>query len=266
MIENAFSQREVEDMQEESNNILEFLINSSILNNRLSERLDLRRRSSGQQVIRKVQPINDISSVFSKMASDERLVNTLRMLMNDEPELMEEKLSYKQHLTNWVPGLRANDADDRFLIHNDWTYYQENGYQPSIITAAICIDDCPPESGPLHIWPGTHLTPLKHDTVQIVRNSYQIPTGLLNDSDSTDLTLQSGALIFFHSLLAHKSEPNLTDTPRRIIFFSYVPKTQSIGLDVRNGPLRKKEAPYEARFLSARKSGLCVDRYKLKPL
>jgi len=263
VIENAFTYEEVATMKNEADDILGFLLNSSIANNRLSQRVDLRSAPDGQQTVRKVQPINDISHLFTKISGMDRILDPLRLLMSDEPELMEEKMSYKQRLNRQLKHFKANKADDRFLIHNDWAYYRENGYPPTIITAAVCIDDCPIESGPLHIWPGTHLVNLPHDEVQIVRKSYQIPDEHLHLYQGIDLIVPAGSLVFFHGLLAHYSSYNLTQLPRRIIFFSYVPKKDSIGLDVRNAPMRKQEAHFEKIYLDASLSGRYIDQIKI---
>ena len=79
-----------------------------------SGRLDWHLTSQGQQVVRKIQPINDLSLAFTQAAADERLTGPLRELMDDDPVLMEEKLNYKQPLPQKCGGA-AHPAHGRTI-------------------------------------------------------------------------------------------------------------------------------------------------------
>ncbi|MDE2798118.1 MAG: phytanoyl-CoA dioxygenase family protein, partial [Gemmatimonadota bacterium] len=93
----AFNAEEVARMQHEADRILELIINSSLANGRKSGRLDILQTSTGPMV-RKIQPINDLSLFLAGVSADERLIGPMRQLMGDEPILMEEKLNYKEPL------------------------------------------------------------------------------------------------------------------------------------------------------------------------
>lgn len=45
-------------------------------------------------MIRKVQPVNDLSAIITRLSVDPRLVAPMADLMGDDPVLMEEKLNY----------------------------------------------------------------------------------------------------------------------------------------------------------------------------
>ena len=244
-MERVFSEEEVQRMRKEADAILELILNSSNSLQRQSGRLDLVRNEAGL-LVRKIQPINDLSLYLSQISADSRLLDPMRALMNEEPILMEEKLNYKQPLPGLSFGFETKPRDtDRFPVHNDWAYYRAQNYPQGIISSAITLDDCPAESGPIRIWPGTHKSHLEHESVDI---GLQVQPGLVDFEDGEDLLLPAGSVAFFSSLLVHNSRPNISGNPRRMMIYSHYPASAKMGVDVRNGPTRLREAPYEWEY------------------
>jgi len=244
-MERVFSDDEVQRMRKEADDILELILNSSNSLERQSGRLDLVRNEAGY-LVRKIQPINDLSLYLSQISADSRLLDPMRTLMNEEPILMEEKLNYKQPLPGLSFGFETKPRDtDRFPVHNDWAYYRAQNYPQGIISSAITLDDCPAESGPIRIWPGTHKSHLEHESVDI---GLQVQPGLVDFEGGEDLLLPAGSVAFFSSLLVHNSRPNISEKPRRMMIYSHYPASAKMGVDVRNGPTRLREAPYEWEY------------------
>ena len=244
-MERVFSDDEVQRMRKEADDILELILNSSNSLERQSGRLDLVRNELGF-LVRKIQPINDLSLYLSQISADSRLLDPMRALMNEEPILMEEKLNYKQPLPGLSFGFETKPRDtDRFPVHNDWAYYRAQNYPQGIISSAITLDDCPAEAGPIHIWPGTHKSHLEHESVDI---GLQVQPGLVDFEGGEDLLLPAGSVAFFSSLLVHNSRPNISGKPRRMMIYSHYPASAKMGVDVRNGPTRLREAPYEWEY------------------
>ncbi len=244
-MESVFSDDEVQRMRKEADDILELILNSSNSLERQSGRLDLVRNEAGF-LVRKIQPINDLSLYLSQISADSRLLDPMRALMNEEPILMEEKLNYKQPLPGLSFGFETKPrGTDRFPVHNDWAYYRAQNYPQGIISSAITLDDCPAESGPIHIWPGTHKSHLEHESVDI---GLQVQPGLVDFEGGEDLLLPAGSVAFFSSLLVHNSRPNISGKPRRMMIYSHYPASAKMGVDVRNGPTRLREAPYEWEY------------------
>ena len=244
-MERVFSDDEVKRMRKEADEILELILNSSNSLERQSGRLDLVRNEAGF-LVRKIQPINDLSLYLSQISADSRLLDPMRALMNEEPILMEEKLNYKQPLPGLSFGFKTKPRDtDRFPVHNDWAYYRAQNYPQGIISSAITLDDCPAESGPIRIWPGTHKSHLEHESVDI---GLQVQPGLVDFEGGEDLLLPAGSVAFFSSLLVHNSRPNTSGKPRRMMIYSHYPASAKMGVDVRNGPTRLREAPYEWEY------------------
>ena len=252
ILENVFSQEELETLKAESDYLLELIINSSIMHNRLSSRLDWRRSSKGVQTVRKIQPINDLSLYFSKAIADERIVHPLRQIMGEDPVLMEEKLNYKQPLNSIVEGLPIRDIDDYFPVHNDWAYYAAQGYPQSVLSSALLLDDCTPENGPLRIWPGSHKSHLEH---QKMENGLEVMPNLIDHAGGIDMIAPAGSFMIFHVLVVHNSRPNVSGRPRRLMIYSHYPQSFDMPFDVRNSPTRLRESPYERSYMRARERG-----------
>jgi ectoine hydroxylase-related dioxygenase (phytanoyl-CoA dioxygenase family) len=242
----VFDAAEVARMRGEADRILELVINSSLTLDRTSRRLDLTQDDAGNQMVRKIQPINDLSLYLSEVSADERLLGPMRQLMGDEPVLMEEKLNYKEPLPEPLPGLRPARADSRFPVHSDWAYYKAQNYPQTIISSAVSMDDCTPESGPLRVWPGSHRAHLEHE--RLANGDLQVRADLIDLHGGQDILAPAGSVMLFHVLLVHNSRGNGSGRPRRLMIYSHFPEAAGIGFDVRNGRTRFLESPFEWEF------------------
>lgn len=258
ILPSIFDPDEVRRMQQESDRILELIINSSLALGRKSRRLDIRQLPSGQHVVRKIQPINDLSLVLSEVSNDERFVGPLRQILGEEPILMEEKLNLKEPLQNKVPDLDVPQAEDGFPVHSDWAYYKAQNYPQTIISSAISMDECTVDSGPLHIWPGSHKEHLEHYQME---NGLQVKPDLIDFDGGIDVLAPAGSVMLFSSLLIHNSRPNVSGKPRRLMIYSHFPESANMGFDVRNGPTRLHESPYEWAYQRMKEKGEYVDRF-----
>lgn len=247
-----FSSEEVARMRSEADHILELTVNSSIANGRQSRRLDICAISAQQWMVRKIQPINDLSLYMSEVSADERLVAPMRQIMGDEPILMEEKLNYKQPVAGPIGGLQAKELDDRFPVHSDYAYYKAQNYPPDILSSAITMDACNADSGPIRVWPGTHKQDLEHESMD---NGLQVKPDLVDFGGGQDVLAPAGSVLLFHALLIHNSVGNTSGRPRRLMIYSHFPQRAGIAHDIRNGPTRLRESPWEWQYLRQRVQG-----------
>lgn len=252
--EGAFDADEVARMQGEADRILELIINSSIVMERKSGRLDIRQSPEGHQLVRKIQPIKDLSLYLSEISGDDRLIGPLRAIMGEEPVLMEEKLNYKEPLPEPIEGIEMPVIDDRFPVHSDWAYYKAQDYPQTIVSSAISFDDSNETSGPLRVWPGSHKQDRSHERMD---DGLEVSDGSIDFDGGIDILAPAGSVMFFHSLLIHNSKPNVSGLPRRIAIYSHYPESAEMGFDVRNGPTRLSESPYEWEY-ERKKAGGCV--------
>lgn len=258
----VFSEAEVARMRAEADYVLELLINSALSSGRPNGRIDVGRGAEGGVHVRKVQPINDVSLYFSQVSDDPRLLGPLAELMGSEPRLMEEKLNYKQPVPNWPEQLPVRDKEDSFAPHNDWAYYSMQGYPQDIVSSMITMDDCTVDNGPLVLWPGSHRAYLEH-----VKGTFDlhVAPGLIDETAGEDLLVPAGSIVFFHALLIHSSRPNSTAQPRRLMIYSHYPGREDHGTDVRNGPARLRESPWERDYLRKLIDGEARPTFRLYP-
>ena len=258
ILENIFSPAEVAALQREADYLLELILNSSLMHDRPSGRLDWRRTSQGVQMVRKIQPVNDLSLAFTRAIADVRIVRPLRQIMGEEPVLMEEKLNYKQPLPTDVEGLPIRDMDDYFPVHNDWAYYAAQRYPQSVLSSALLLDDCTADNGPLRIWPGSHKEHLEH---QRMENGLEVKPELIDHTGGIDMIAPAGSFMIFHVLVVHNSRPNTSGQPRRLMIYSHYPDSFDMPFDVRNGPSRLRESPYEREYMRAKERGQFSDLF-----
>ena len=252
-----FDADEVAAMRKDADFILELIVNSSLANARQSRRMDIRRKLDGTMIVRKIQPIVDLGLDLARFSRDDRLVGPMAELMGDEPVLMEEKLNYKQPVPS-MEAFRVPPDDDRFPIHNDWAYYRVNGYPREIVSSALTIDDCHEGNGPIRVFPGTQKRHVDHLRV---RNGLEVPPGTVDPAQSVSVLAPAGSVMFFHSCLIHTSGPNDSGEPRRMMIYSHYPKAAALGFDIRNGPNRLHESPWEWRYQRMKASGAFVDAF-----
>ena len=260
VLPSVFTADEVSQMRTDADFILELIINSSLCNQRQSRRLDIRKRQNGGLIVRKIQPINDLSLALSKISEDERLLAPMRDLMADEPILMEEKLNYKQPVQS-MSMFKVPVDDDRFPVHNDWAYYMYNGYPDNIISSAITLDACHTGNGTIRVFPGTHHQHIDHDRV---RNGLEVVPGTIDLESGVDLDAPAGSVMFFHAKLVHTSQPNPTALPRRVMIYSHYPKAADMGIDIRNGPNRLRESPWEWEYRRRKETGEYIDEFHIE--
>jgi ectoine hydroxylase-related dioxygenase (phytanoyl-CoA dioxygenase family) len=260
VLENAFDADEVAKMRADADFICNLIINSSLANKRKSGRLDIKTQANGNHIIRKIQPINDLALFLSQISADARLLDPMRQIMGDEPILMEEKLNYKQPLDFKIEGIEAPEMIDQFPIHSDWAYYRAQNYPQDILSSAISMDDCTSDSGPIRVWPGSHKTFLEHEPIN---NGLQVLEGLIDFDGGEAILAPAGSVMIFHALLIHNSHANVSGNPRRLMIYSHYPKAADMGHDVRNGPGRLWESPYEMAYIRKKLAGEYTDQFQL---
>ncbi len=263
VVENAFDDAELERMRTAADRVLELMINSSLANDRTSGRLALVEDGAGTQMVKKVQPVNDLSLVFTEIARDERLTEPIREFIDDDPRLMEEKLNYKQPLGEAIEGLDTNRPSEAWPVHSDWAYFRAQDYPQEVVSSAVALDDLTAENGTMRLWPGTNDGFVEHEATD---NGLEVPPEQVDESDARLLEVPAGSLVLFDSVVWHDSSPNVTDDPRRLLIYSHYPASagQEHGIteDERNAPTRRRESPYEWRYQELKDDDEFEDRFE----
>lgn len=255
VLDAVLSETELTMLRAEADRILELVVNSSVALGRRNPRLDIYPRGGSRAVVRKVQPVNDLSAPLSALCADPRLIGPMTELMGDTPALMEEKLNYKQAIDGGDIDMSVFDragledrANDLFELHHDWGYYRANGYPQTTLSSAVALDDCAGR-GPIRVIPGSHL--LDVALADPSSASGVVATGQFEaETAVVPLELAAGSVVIFHSKLVHDSEANSSGRPRRLMIYSHHPRSHDADLDAdrRNRPTRQAAAVMEAEY------------------
>lgn len=157
------------------------------------------RLEAGRRILSRMEDFEPYHAGFSRLFNDRRMIGVVSELFGEESVLFKDKINFK------LPG------GDGFKAHQDvqagW-----DSYAALHITALLAIDPCTVENGCLEIAAGRHQhgligekwKPLEEDSLHYVA----VPT-------------LPGDAIFFDSYAPHRSGPNLTGNPRRVLYVTY---------------------------------------------
>ena len=102
------------------------------------------------------------------------------------------------------------------------TYHQDSPYfkiEPmALVTAWAALDDVTFENGCMYVVPGSHHNgPLDHSEPWMVgdRQDMKIPDSAIDRNKEQSITMKAGGCSFHHSLILHRSGPNMTSQFRR---------------------------------------------------
>jgi len=179
----------------------------------------------------RLDPVAPHSPLCARLALDPRLLGCVEAFLGDRPLLFKDKLHLKPPRTRGY-GLHQDHATTAFL-----------GVPPDDLPALLlAIDDCTQENGTVEFLPGLHGARLP------------APPGEPLDVDprSVDLAhlrpveLRAGDGLLIHALAPHRSGPNLSRGPRRIVLFTYSA--------ARHGDLRERYYRERAAAMAAARS------------
>ncbi len=261
-----FNSEEVDAMKSEADRILAQVLNASLSQNTRDPRLDCTQYpdQSDYLDIRKIQPVNDMSTLLENVSKDPRLVTPLYQLMHRRnPIIMEEKLNYKQkvYCPEYIQRIGPPTGASNFFLHHDWGYYRSQGYPQDTLSSAVSIDETTSELGPIRVIPGSHKKEWPLKDPDITRGSGIVIDGLFSDEDKLEINAPPGSVMFFHSLLLHDSCPNTTGNPRRLMIYSHYPDNYIFEEDARNRHGRKAGQEFETKYMNMKMTGEYTDEF-----
>jgi 2-aminoethylphosphonate dioxygenase len=155
--------------------------------------------SPGERVIQRIENFCPYHPGFDRFIRQGALARWTGMLMGGPVVLFKDKINFK------MPGGAG------FKAHQD----QQAGwstYAPLFVTAMVTLDAATLENGCLEIAPGRHREGLIGEQwVPLEEQGLRLET----------VPTAPGDVIFFDSYVPHASKPNLTDSPRRILYITY---------------------------------------------
>lgn len=160
-------------------------------------------------------PIIDLSPICRRLAYDPRLVEAISGLYGEPARLFKDKLIYK------LPGAKG------YQLHQDWIAWER--FPRSFLSVLVPLDPADADNGCTIVYAGYHqngpLTPTDGD--------YRpLPPETVDEATAVPLVLEPGDVGVFGGFTPHRSDPNLSDRPRRQLYFSYT--KDSDGGDLRS--------------------------------
>jgi hypothetical protein len=152
-----------------------------------------------KRILSRMENIEPYHAGFSQLFTIEKMQGCVSDLFGEEAVLFKDKINFK------LPG------GDGFKAHQDvqagWDRYANLH-----ITALVSIDASTLENGCLQLAPGHHKQgligeswkPLQEDALEYIA----VPT-------------EPGDAVFFDSFAPHRSEPNRTNSARRVLYVTY---------------------------------------------
>lgn len=151
-------------------------------------------------------PVIDLSPACNKLAYDDRLFALLADLYGGPACLFKDKLIYK------LPGAKG------YGLHQDWIAWGDDRFPRSFLSVLVPLDPADEDNGCTLVYPGLHHNgPLTPED-----GSYrELPAGTVDETTAVPLVLEPGDVAVFGGFTPHRSNPNLSDRPRRQLYFSY---------------------------------------------
>lgn len=181
--------------------------------------------TDGRVAIERLDPVHDISAVFSDLVKDERILSPLRDIYLDEPLLFKDKLIFK------LPGASG------YSMHQDASWWQGFPIE-GLISVMVAIDGATTANGGLELFPGYHQK--LRSTPGELRNMNATEIAEIDPQKGVIVETNPGDMIIFHSFTPHQSGANLSDVSRKQLYLTYTPS--------KNGNLYKAHYQHYQRY------------------
>ena len=157
--------------------------------------------------IRRIKLPHKQSQIINDLLHSDTILAPARDLLGASIRLHTTKLNMKS------PGYGAAIA-----WHQDFAFYPHTN--DDVLAMAIIIDDMKTENGPLMVIPESHKGPIydHHKDGVFVGGCTPEDAGF-STQKAVSLTAPAGSISFHHGRILHASAMNVSDSPRRLIFF-----------------------------------------------
>jgi ectoine hydroxylase-related dioxygenase (phytanoyl-CoA dioxygenase family) len=149
-------------------------------------------------------PVIDIGPVCRYFARDERILQPLRQIYDDEAHLFKDKLIFK------MPGMTG------YAMHHDFISWKS--FPESFVTVIVAIDPTDAENGATEVFSGYHAKGYLSDRDG---EYHELSLEKVDLSRGTVLDLAPGDVAIFSGFTPHRSGPNNSKRWRRQLYFSY---------------------------------------------
>ena len=161
-----------------------------------------------QGVIRKLEPVSDLSPTFADLARDPLVTEPAATIFGEPVELFEDKLNLK------LPG------GSPYPWHQDWSCCWR-AHTDELVTCFLYLDDADETNGCLQVVPGSHLG--KPTLPFRGGGHFEVDPACVPKERIQPVPLRAGDMICFDSYLLHYSDLNRSTVPRMAIIYTFNP-------------------------------------------
>lgn len=160
--------------------------------------------------IRRIRTPHRAHPVFDALVRHPRLMALVTRVIGPDVRLSHSKVNTK-----------SGDNGSPIEWHQDWAFAPHT--HMGLCIAAVMLDDCGPESGPLMVMPGSHRGPLleHHGADGYFVGAIDVRREGLRIEDAVPLLGPAGSVTLHHPLAIHGSAPNRSGRMRRMGFLEY---------------------------------------------
>jgi ectoine hydroxylase len=167
-----------------------------------------------RDVVLGLEPFAHLSPALERWANDARLIDPMKDVLGfDSIELFTEKLNVK----------RAEHGGP-IVLHQDFPYWVRVAEDPRDVgTAILFLDDATVDNGCLEVVPGSHREGVRQRQAVEGFGGHEMVADKHDLDRMIPLEVPAGSVVWFGSLLVHRSAPNRTKQDRRALLYSYQP-------------------------------------------
>ncbi|KAF9892878.1 hypothetical protein FE257_000467 [Aspergillus nanangensis] len=165
----------------------------------------------GKRQMMRTENFVDYHPQWNELVCGEALGSILAQLAGEETILFKDKINYK------LPG------GNGFHAHVDYHAYSHIG-EISHLTANVAIDDATLANGCLEVVPGSHKMAIEFSQGGRISAEWE------ERQNWVSVPLGSGDILFFGSVLAHRSQENKTEKSRSSLYATFAMKKDGEGL------------------------------------
>ncbi|HZS91745.1 MAG TPA: phytanoyl-CoA dioxygenase family protein [Chloroflexota bacterium] len=208
----VFSSSELDQMRREADRLLQLCTEQA---ERYARRIEWEvdhlaeeHKHGMERVIRKLEPVSDLSPLFAELAYHPGLTAPVAAIFGEPVELFEDKLNLK------LPG------GSPYPWHQDWVCCWR-AHTDDLVTCFVYLDDADATNGCLQVIPGSHIGKPIYSFKPGSR--FEVDPSHVDQGKVLPVPLKAGEMIYFDSYLLHYSDLNRSRVPRRCIIYTYNP-------------------------------------------
>ena len=207
VVKGLLDTNEIELLQKEASRLWSDQKDLNPLNLRVGTRKDL----DGKDLLERLDPVVDISKIFSDINEDERILKLAQTALDEKVMVLKEKLIYK-----W-PGSSGYGA------HRDEPYFSvsENGPAGNeILSILVALDKANLENGAMKFYPALRFKELASPAEEV----RDIDNAEIEDAPFLMPELNPGDIVLFDGNMPHCSDFNRSKRTRRTYMITYTLK------------------------------------------